>query len=106
MAAFAQDVRAVVEALSLKKVVLVGHSMSGNVVLEAAKAMPERVVGLIPVDTLLDVDQSRATPEEGASSSPPSAPTTKATATGFSRKYMFADRATPALRGHGHGATS
>src|SRR5713101_3465630 len=32
---FAQDVRAVVDALGLKKVVLVGHSMSGNVILEA-----------------------------------------------------------------------
>src|SRR5882672_7797720 len=57
MAAFGQDVRAVVEALSLKKVVLVGHSMSGNVILEATRAMPERVVGLVPVDTLLDVDE-------------------------------------------------
>jgi hypothetical protein len=31
--------------------------MSGNVILEAARAMPERVVGLVPVDTLLDVDE-------------------------------------------------
>src|SRR4029079_11644016 len=52
VAAFGQDVRAVVEALGLKKVVLIGHSMSGNVILEAARTMPERVAGLIPVDTL------------------------------------------------------
>src|SRR5438128_7790136 len=39
VAAFGQDVRAVVEALHLSKVVLIGHSMSGNVILEAARAM-------------------------------------------------------------------
>src|SRR3954466_8079218 len=50
VAAFGQDVRAVVEALKLPRVVLIGHSMSGNVVLEAAKMMPECVVGIIPVD--------------------------------------------------------
>src|SRR5438874_9374588 len=41
VAAFGQDVRAVVEALKLPKVVLIGHSMSGNVILAAARAMPE-----------------------------------------------------------------
>lgn len=55
--AFAQDVRAVVDKLGLKHVVLVGHSMSGPIILEAAALMPDKVVGLVPVDTLLDVDQ-------------------------------------------------
>ena len=53
--AFAQDVRAVIEALDLERVVLVGHSMSGVVILEAARLLPGRVVALIPVDTLHDV---------------------------------------------------
>ena len=53
--AFAQDVRAVIEALDLERVVLVGHSMSGEVILEAARLLPERVIALIPVDTLHDV---------------------------------------------------
>ena len=88
MAAFGQDVRAVVEALSLKKVVLVGHSMSGNVVLEAAKAMPERVVGIVPVDTLLDVDEVTSDAEvKGAIAA--FRADYKATASGFMRKYMF-----------------
>jgi len=54
--AFGQDVRAVCDALGLKKVILVGHSMGGPVILEAALLMPDRVAGLVPVDTLLDAD--------------------------------------------------
>ena len=57
MAAFGQDVKAVVEAVGAKKVVLVGHSMGGPVVLEAARLMPDRVKGIVLVDTLVDVEQ-------------------------------------------------
>jgi pimeloyl-ACP methyl ester carboxylesterase len=56
--AFSEDVRAVVEGLGLDHVVLVGHSMGGPVIVDAALAMPARVVGLVPVDTLLDVNRS------------------------------------------------
>lgn len=48
--AFAEDVRAVVLALELPRVVLVGHSMGGPVIVEAARKMPERVAALVPVD--------------------------------------------------------
>jgi pimeloyl-ACP methyl ester carboxylesterase len=51
---FAADVAAVVEALKLKKVILVGHSMGGPVSLEAARLMPDRVIGVIGVDTFQD----------------------------------------------------
>jgi pimeloyl-ACP methyl ester carboxylesterase len=89
-------VRAVVEALSLRRVVLIGHSMSGNVVLEAAKAMPERVVGIIPVDTLLDVDEVTSDAEvKGAIAA--FRADYKATASGFMRKYMFTDTTPKAL---------
>ncbi len=54
--AFARDVQAVVEALDLKEVVLVGHSMGGPVIVEAARLMPDRVIGLVPVDTLQNVE--------------------------------------------------
>jgi pimeloyl-ACP methyl ester carboxylesterase len=53
--ALARDVQAVVDHLDLSSVVLVGHSMGGPVALEAARLMPERVVGVIGVDTLHDV---------------------------------------------------
>jgi pimeloyl-ACP methyl ester carboxylesterase len=57
MAAFGEDVKAVVERVEAKEVVLVGHSMGGPVVLEAARRMPGRVKGIVLVDTLLDVEQ-------------------------------------------------
>ncbi len=53
---FAEDVRAVIEKLGLTRVVLVGHSMSGYVILEAARLVPDRVAALVPVDTLQDVE--------------------------------------------------
>ena len=49
MAAFGQDVVSVVEALGLKRVVLIGHSLGGPAVLEAARRMPGRVAGLVLV---------------------------------------------------------
>jgi pimeloyl-ACP methyl ester carboxylesterase len=50
------DVQAVVENLNLERVVLVGHSMGGVVALEAARLMPQRVVGIVGVDTLHDAE--------------------------------------------------
>lgn len=50
MAAFASDVQTVVETLDLKDVVLIGHSMGGAVVVEAALRMPGRVRAVVGVD--------------------------------------------------------
>ena len=54
--AYAEDIRAVVEKLGLRRVVLVGHSMSGSNVVEAYNLIPTRVPMVILVDTLLDLD--------------------------------------------------
>jgi pimeloyl-ACP methyl ester carboxylesterase len=51
------DVRAVVLALDLRRVVLIGHSLGGPVAIEAAGHMPERVAAVIAVDALHDVDR-------------------------------------------------
>ncbi len=51
MASFGEDVVAVVEHLGLRDAVLVGHSMGGDVVVEAALKLGDRVTGLIWVDT-------------------------------------------------------
>ncbi len=48
---FGSDVAAVVKKLGLKRVVLVGHSMGGDVITDAALQLPGRVAGLIMVDT-------------------------------------------------------
>jgi pimeloyl-ACP methyl ester carboxylesterase len=44
---YSEDVAAVVKKLNLKKVILIGHSMGGDVIPEAALGLPGRVVGLI-----------------------------------------------------------
>ncbi len=50
MAAFGADLNAVMDELKLEEVILVGHSMGGAVIVEAALAKPERVRGLVGVD--------------------------------------------------------
>jgi pimeloyl-ACP methyl ester carboxylesterase len=50
------DVEAVVKALGLKRVILVGHSMGGPVALIAAKRMPGTVVAVVGVDTLQNAE--------------------------------------------------
>jgi pimeloyl-ACP methyl ester carboxylesterase len=58
MPAFAEDVVAVVRGLDLSQVVLVGHSMGGDVVVEAARRLRPRVRGLVWVDTYRSLDES------------------------------------------------
>jgi pimeloyl-ACP methyl ester carboxylesterase len=55
--AFGSDVVAVVEKLQLDEVILVGHSLGGPVIIEAARQMPERVIGCVAVDTLHDIEK-------------------------------------------------
>lgn len=52
----AADVEAVVKALGLRRVVLIGHSMGGPVSLAAARRLPGTVIAVIGVDTLQNVD--------------------------------------------------
>src|SRR6476620_3348757 len=59
MAAFGRDVVAVVEKLGLRQVVLIGHSMGGTVVVEAAQHIPERVTAIIGVDTFKNLGETR-----------------------------------------------
>ncbi len=61
--AYADDVRAVVEHLGLRRVVLIGHSMAGPITVEAALKLPGRVIGRVPVDTLQDLSEK---PDPGA----------------------------------------
>lgn len=51
MPSFGEDVVAVVNHLGLRKTVLIGHSMGGDVVVEAALRLGDRVAGLVWVDT-------------------------------------------------------
>lgn len=56
MKSFGEDVLAVTEAAGGKRVILVGHSMGGSVIAEAARLMPEKIIGLIGVDTLENIE--------------------------------------------------
>lgn len=56
MASFGQDVKAVVEAIGSRRVILIGHSLGGGVMPEAARLIPERVIGMIGVDTLENIE--------------------------------------------------
>jgi len=60
---FGEDVRAVVDAVGSRSVILIGHSMGGTVNAEAAWLMPDRVIGLIGIDTLQNIEYP-LTPEE------------------------------------------
>ena len=63
MPAFGGDVVAVVEKLELRELVLIGHSMGGDVLVEAALGVPDRVAGLVWVDTYATLGEPRTREE-------------------------------------------
>lgn len=58
IAAFGGDVAAVVEQLGLEDVVLIGHSLGGDAIIEAALRLVGRVRGLVWVDTYSDLSEA------------------------------------------------
>jgi pimeloyl-ACP methyl ester carboxylesterase len=63
MPAFGGDVVAVIQQLELREVVLIGHSMGGDVIVEVALALAERVAGIVWADTYSTLGVP-STPEE------------------------------------------
>jgi len=61
--AFGEDVAAVVNAEKVDKAILIGHSMSGTIILEANRLIKDKVIGLVAVDTLENFEYM-ATPED------------------------------------------
>ncbi|MGB0403156.1 MAG: alpha/beta fold hydrolase [Salibacteraceae bacterium] len=55
---FARDVVAVINRLELKKVVLVGHSISEETVIRVARMEPRIIVGIVGVDNFKDVEMA------------------------------------------------
>jgi pimeloyl-ACP methyl ester carboxylesterase len=53
---FGADVRAVVDAEKVKRIVLIGNSLGGPVAIEAALLLPGRAIGVIGVDTFQSLD--------------------------------------------------
>jgi len=65
--AFGEDVAAVVSAEKENKIILIGHSMSGTVILQANRLIKDKTRGLIAIDTLKNFERfpvSRETAEE------------------------------------------
>ncbi len=58
LAAFGSDVAAAVKKLNLDKVVMIGHSMAGAVIIQAAHQLPGRVIGLVGVDTYQNLEMA------------------------------------------------
>ncbi|AZB09942.1 alpha/beta hydrolase [Chryseobacterium sp. G0162] len=54
---YADDIKAVADAVEAREIILVGHSMSGAYVLEASLKIP-KVKALVLIDTLKDLDES------------------------------------------------
>jgi pimeloyl-ACP methyl ester carboxylesterase len=61
---YTNDVISLIKGLNLEKVVLIGHSMSGDIMLEAAKNFSEPVIGIIGIDNLTDISDKPLTPEQ------------------------------------------
>ncbi len=62
---FGRDVSAVIRQLDLKHVILVGHSMSGAIVVEAALQNPGRVIGIVGIDNFKNIAEEQ-TPQSRA----------------------------------------
>lgn len=55
MLSFANDVKAIIDKEHIDRAILIGHSMGAGVIAEAARLMPEKVVGIVAVDALQNV---------------------------------------------------
>jgi pimeloyl-ACP methyl ester carboxylesterase len=64
MVNYAQDVAAVAREIPNQQLVLVGHSMGGTVVLEAAPLIGPRVIGIVAVEALRTVGLPPARPRD------------------------------------------
>lgn len=62
MSAFAHDVKSVADEVGGEKIILVGHSMGGPIVIETAKLLGEKVIGIVAVDAFYT--QIASIPEE------------------------------------------
>jgi pimeloyl-ACP methyl ester carboxylesterase len=93
--AFGQDIMAVVERLGVAQVVLIGHSMGGLLIVEAARRRPPAVIGVVGVDTWRNIG-TRRTAEEVAAFLAPFRANFVETARAFVRE-TFAPTSDPTL---------
>ena len=58
IASFGEDISTIIQQLNLKKVVLVGFSLGGPIVIEAANIASDQVIGVVLVDNLQEVEMN------------------------------------------------
>jgi pimeloyl-ACP methyl ester carboxylesterase len=92
---FGEDVAAVVRAIDTHRVILLGHSMGGAVIIEAAEILPDDVIALVGVDTMQDFEEEY-TPEQAEEFLRPFKEDFQKTTDGFVRS-MFVSGADPEL---------
>src|SRR6185295_13912404 len=61
---YANDVIAVINALKADKVILVGHSMSGDVIAAVDDSIPSKIIGLVGIDNFKDIATTRSNEEQ------------------------------------------
>lgn len=64
--AYGKDLSAVMKQLDLKNVILIGHSMSGNIIVETAMYNKDRVIGLVGVDNFKNAGWDPTQPDTAA----------------------------------------
>lgn len=52
---YSSDINTVINVLNLKKVILIGHSMSGDIALQATVDNPNRIIALVGIDNFKNV---------------------------------------------------
>ncbi|MEJ2005796.1 MAG: alpha/beta hydrolase [Cyclobacteriaceae bacterium] len=65
MNSYGSDVRSIIDQLGLKNVILVAHSMGGNIALEAYTKDPSEIIGIIGVDNFKAVGAEPDSSEAG-----------------------------------------
>lgn len=94
---FGDDVLSVIEQLEPEKVILVGHSMGGPVVVDAASKLGERVKAVIGVDTLKTVDAEPMAPDAARNAWAPFTGDFKNSIAAFVRNSFFIETSSPLL---------
>jgi len=61
---YANDVIAVITALKADKVILVGHSMSGDIIATVADSIPQKIIGMVGIDNFKDISTTRSKEEQ------------------------------------------
>ncbi len=54
---FAEDVKAVIKKENIRRAILIGHSLGGDVIAKSAELMPEIVVSIVGIDTYHNVGE-------------------------------------------------